>query len=545
MNKVNRVLNHRAKNITAAAFILAGTAFLSALLGLLRDRLLAGRFGAGDELDVYFAAFRIPDFIAYVLILGAVSAALIPIFGEYLAKSKKDAWEFAGSFLGLLLVFLIAAALLCLIFAPQLIRLIAPGFSLQKQIEAALLTRIMLLSPILLGLSNAISGILRVFRRFFLTSLAPLLYNFGIILGILFFVPLFGLRGLAWGVVLGAGLHLLIQLPLLFQLGFRFKKKFFPVHPGVLRTLKLTIPRALGLAATQINLIVITAIGSTLAVGSVAVFNLAQNLSNLPVTFIGISFATAAFPFLAMALAQKNKEKFSQRLSSVFSQILFLVLPAACLLFLLRAQLTRVILGVGKFGWVDTRLTAAILGVLSFSIIFQSINLLLAKAFYASQNTKIPALATVAAVAVNIALCFLFVWLLGFANFFQETLVNVLDLQNLKNIAVLGLPLAVLLSAFFQSVLLFGFFQKKIAKLNLPEIFKSSQKIVGAALISIFLVLVSLRVLASFLNLKTFLGVFLQGFGAGLVGIFVYIYFSLRLKSKELKDISLSLFKKS
>jgi len=462
INFLKNILNIQTKNITSAAFILAGASFVSILLGLIRDRLLARNFGLGDELDIYYAAFRIPDFISMVLILGAIGAAIIPIFSECLVKNREEAFKYLSNLLNLFLIILILICGILFIFAPNFISWIAPGFLAEKKELTILLTRIMFLSPIFLGISNIISGILRIFKRFLITSLAPIMYNFGIISGILFFVPRIGLPGLAWGVVFGGFLHLLIQVPVLIRVGFKPKKILNISEPGFLKTLKLTIPRSIGLAATQINLIVVTAIASTLATGSIGAFNLAESLSRPLLTLVGISFSTAAFPALSLAFSKKNKEKFTKIFFSTFNKILFFILPLSFLLFLFKDLLVKVILRVGKFGLVDAQLTAACLGMFCLGIFAQGLVLLIAKAFYALQDTKTPAAVSVMGMIINIIFCFSFIWLLSFPSSFQQFLVNILNLPALKNIEIIGLPLALSLSAIFQFFILFPLFWRKI-----------------------------------------------------------------------------------
>ncbi len=278
---IKKFLNSQSKSISSASLILAISSLASAVLGLLRDRLLAGTFGAGSDLDVYYSAFTVPDFIALILIFGAIAAAVIPIFSGYLIKSKDEAWKYFSTLLNVFLGFLIIISVILIIFAPAIISLTAPGFSGHKKYLAVLLMRIMFLSPIILGASNMISGVLQIFHRFLVTALAPLLYNIGIICGIVFFVPRMGLQGLAWGVVFGGVLHLLIQLPALFFSGFKYKASFNYKDAGVVKTIKLMAPRSLGLGAGQLNTIATTAIASTLMAGSIAVFNLANNLSSI------------------------------------------------------------------------------------------------------------------------------------------------------------------------------------------------------------------------------------------------------------------------
>ncbi|MDI6883040.1 MAG: murein biosynthesis integral membrane protein MurJ [Patescibacteria group bacterium] len=459
---LKKILNRQTKNLTAAAFIFASASLISAALGLFRDRLLAKNFGAGDELDIYYAAFRIPDFISFVLIMGAIGAAIVPIFSSFLVRSREEGFNFVSNILNLFLISLIIISIFLFIFAPQLISLVAPGFEGTKKALTVTLTRIMLLSPILLGVSNVISGVLRVFRRFLITSLSPIMYNLGIITGIFFFAPKIGVQGVAWGVVLGGALHLLIQLPTLFKVGFKPKKILNIRQSGILEAIKLTIPRSIGLAASQINLIVITAIASGLTAGSISVFYLAETFSRPLLTLVAISFSTAAFPTLALAFSKKNQEKFIKVFYSIFYKIIFLIVPLSILLFFFREWVVKIVLRVGKFGLVDARLTAACLGGFLLGIFAQGLVLLIAQGFYALHNTKIPALASLTGMVINISLSLIFVKLLSFPNFFQQFLINFLKIETLKNIQIIGLPLALSISAIIQFVILYLFFQRKI-----------------------------------------------------------------------------------
>jgi len=463
MNLINlkNIFNHQSKTINFSALILATTSFLSAILGLFRDRLLASRFGASNELDIYYTAFRIPDFLTMVLIMGAISAAITPIFSEYLVRSREEAWKFLANLLNLFLFILSIISIILIFFVPQLINLIAPGFSSEKKELTVLLTRIMFFSPFFLGIGNILSSVLCVFRRFLIASFTPIVYNLGIIFGILFFVPKIGLVGLAWGVVLGGLFYILIQLPAFSNLGFRLQRIFNFHDIGFKKVVALTIPRSIGLAASQVNLVVMTAIASTLSSGSIAIFNLADNLSRPLLTFIGISFSTAAFPSLALTFSKQNKEKFFQIFYETFYKILYFILPLSFILFILKDFVVKIILRVGKFGLIDSHLTAACLGMFALGLFGQSLVLLLAKAFYAVQNTKIPAMTSIITMVVNVFLSYLFVWLLSFQNFFQKIIIFFLSLENIKNIQVVGLPLAFSLSVIIQFLILFIIFKQK------------------------------------------------------------------------------------
>ncbi len=529
---VKKIINHTSKTVFSAAFILAITALLSRILGLIRDRLLAGKFGAGDELDVYFTAFRLPDLIYSILIMGAISSAFIPIFAQYFKKDEKDAWKLTSGIFSWVVLILIVLSGILILFAPQVVAFIAPGFSGAKKEATVALTRVMFLSPLLLGVSSILSGVLQYFRRFFIYSLAPIMYNLGIILGIIFFVPKMGLIGLAWGVVLGAFLHLLIQLPSAIYSGMKFNG-LFRFHEGIKKMLQLTIPRTIGLAGTQINYLVITAIASSLTIGSVAIFNLSNNLQYVPIGIIAISFSIAVFPRLAESSAEENKEKFSQDFSMAFSQILYLVLPITTIFFVLRAQIIRLILGTGQFNWVDTRLTAAALGIFAISIFAQSLIPLVSRAFYSLKDTKTPVSISLISIGLNIVMSFGFVWILNRVNVFSEIFSSIFKLSGIKSFAVLGLPLAFSLSSIFNFVVLMKFFHKKVKGYDTKAIFDSVSKILISCVLMAVIIYGLLQVLNSIFNTATFVGLFLQVAISAIIGIGIYFLISLAFRLSE------------
>jgi putative peptidoglycan lipid II flippase len=506
--------------------------------------LLAGTFGAGTELDVYYTAFTVPDFIALILIFGAISAAVIPIFSGYLIKDKENAWKYVNTLLNVFLGFLIIVCGILIIFTPAILSITAPGFTGHKRELAILLTRIMFLSPIILGASNMISGILQVFNRFLVTALAPLLYNIGIIFGIFFFVPHFGLAGLAWGVVLGGVLHLLIQLPAFFHSGFKYRPDFNFRDPGVLKTIKLMVPRSLGLGAGQLNTIATTAIASTLMAGSIAVFNLANNLSSILVNAVAVSVATASFPAMSMAFLKDDSEEFLRKFSGIFRQIIFLTIPISLLLLILRVQIVRVVLGVGRFGWEDTILTTACLGILALNLIAQALIIFLSKTFYAAHNTKVPAIISGLTVAFNIALSLLLVWLIKISPGFYIFLQNTLRLGGAENVGVIGLALAYSITAVLEAALLLYMFYKSFPKLKSQEIIDSFYKIIIASLIMAVVTFAVRQLLGSVMSLQTFWAIFFQLVASGAVGVTTYALATHYLKSPESKTIIDSLLRK-
>lgn len=534
-NFLKKISNHEAKNVSLAALILSIFSFLSFILGILRDRLITGTFGAGSSLDAYYTAFRVPDFIAMVLMTGAIGVAVIPIFTKALVKNKEAAFDYFSNLLNLSLAGLIIICGLLFIFTPQLISLIAPGFTPEKQRITAVLTRIMFLSPILMGVSNMISAVLRVFHKFLITALAPLVYNLGSIIGILFFVPKIGISGLAWGIVLGAVMHLIIQVPILFRIGFKIKKIFNFLDKEFLLTLKLTIPRAIGLAAGQINLIIITIIGSTLISGSVGVFSLANDLSLPIIGLIAVPFATAVFPALSLAYSKGEKKEMIQKFSSVFRQILFMMIPLTAIAFILRAHLVRIAFGTGRFDWSATKLTAACFGVFMIGLFAQGLIYLLAKTFYAMHNTKIPALTSIISVASTAIMSFVFIWLLGFNNIFSTFIASALKIQGMRDLAVVGLPLAISLDAILQLIMLLVFLKKIVYNFHGPEILASFKKILAATFLAVIFTYFIRQLWGGFAGSSTFWLVFLQTLISGGLGFAFYVLIAFILKSPEVK----------
>ncbi|MEO5927927.1 MAG: murein biosynthesis integral membrane protein MurJ [Patescibacteria group bacterium] len=427
----SKLWNGETNGITAAAVIVGGASLASRLFGVLRDRILASTFGAGSSLDTYYAAFRLPDLLYSLVILGALSAGFIPVFAEYLeTKSKDDAWRLAERVLSVVGATMLVICGVLIVFAPILVPLTVPGFEGEKLLQTIQLTRIMALSPFFLGLSAVMGGILQATRRFLAFSLAPVFYNIGIIFGTLVLAPVMGLEGVAWGVVLGAFFHLLTQASVALRLGLRRIPPPSLRTEGVRRILRLMAPRTAGLAVSQVNLVILLSLASALPVGSIAIFNLANNLQSFPVSIFGISFAVAAFPNLSRASANKDTAGFRDVLGSTSRKIAFLLIPSTVIFILLRAQIVRITLGAGEFDWDATIRTANVLGIFAVSMLFQALVALMARAFYAIQDTWTPLVASLLAEAFNLVLAILlrpYLGIVGLAiSFSVAALLNVL-----------------------------------------------------------------------------------------------------------------------
>lgn len=510
----NKILNGQSRTITSAAIILAVASLASRFLGLIRDRLLAGTFGAGDMLDIYYAAFRIPDLVYNLLILGALSAGFIPVFVSFWRKSEHDekAWRFVSSILNMLIVSLIVLGSLFFILAPYLMKLITPGFTGEKFSLTVSLTRIMFLSPLLLGMSSVWGGVLQSLKRFLVFSLSPIFYNFGIILGVLFLVPRFGIFGLAWGVVLGAFLHMMIQLPTLIRLGFRWRPIFNWADEGVRRLARLMVPRTLTLGVAQLNFVAITILASGLTAGSLAIFNLSYNIWSFPLGILAASLAIAAFPTLSQEANAKNWSGFAKCFSLTFRQILFLIIPSSALFIVLRAQIVRVILGTGQFDWTDTILTFRSLEFLTLGLFAEALNLLLVRGFFALEDTKTPFWLGLISSVLRILGAWFFALYMG----------------------VPGLALGYALGGVAYLILLWIFLERKTGDLNFKEILVSGFKIILASLLAGLGAYLALQIMDLFVDTHKTLGIFTQGLTAGIVGISIYFLAGLLLRLQEM-----------
>lgn len=401
VQKIKQIVNKK-NSVAGASIILIITLFLSNVLGVFRDHFLTQKIPT-EILSVYYAAFRLPDLIFNLLILGAISSAFIPVFTNLLAREKnEEAWKVAQSVINIAILFLGGAIIVLFVFMPWLMNLIVPGFDEAKKTLAVSLARLMLLSPLFFGLSYIIGGILNSFKRFLVYALAPLIYNLTIIIGTLLFADNFGIHGVAVSVVIGAFLHFFIQLPIAIKLGLRFHLKIFWQHWGVKRIGILMLPRAIALGGNQILLLAFTAIASSISGYGIAVYNLADNIQTMPMVVFGTSFATAVFPTLSEYFSQNKTEEFSQNILKVTRTILFFMLPMIVILILLRAEIVRLILGSGYFGWEQTKQTADTLAYFSISLIATGLAPLFNRAFYAMHNTRIPMIVSLVGVALSI-----------------------------------------------------------------------------------------------------------------------------------------------
>lgn len=511
--------NSSSQPIIASAMLIALLGLASRFLGLLRDRAFAATYGAGPTMDAYVAAFRIPDFLFNLLGLGALTAAFLPVYVRLRSGDTARAHAFASA---LVSDFALALTVLCgigAIVADPLYRILAPGFPEPQLAITVSLGRVMFLGAFLLGASTVFGGILQAERRFTAFAFAPLAYNAGIIAGVLFLAPRWGLVGLAWGVVLGAFLHAALQISAAWRSGFRPTWRPLLRDHDVQRTIALLAPRMVGLASSHVQIIVVTAIASTLAAGSLAVFTFANNIQMVPVSLIGIAFAVAAFPHLSAAVHDPDRTQFRVRFSATFRQIALFAFPAIVMLLTLKAQVVRVLLGTGVFDWDDTVRTLATLEAFGFGLFAAMVIPLLTRSFYAFEDTRTPFLIGILADVVGIAAAFA----LG------------------RAFGPRGLAFAISIAAVTQMILLLVCLRVRAGALEEQRIASAMVKFAVAAFLMAIAVQVVKPVVAGWTGTDTGFGIGLQGALGALAGGVVYLSVGVLLRSEEITALARTL----
>ena len=449
--------------LVQVGLLLTAAALASRALGWLRLLVIGAQFGASSELDAYLAAFRIPDMIFQLVVAGALSAALIPVYASYRARGEdQEAWAVAASIINLIVLALAAISLVMAILAPVLMPLIAPGFDDPTTELTVRLSRIMLLSPVLIGTGAVVSGLLNSHYKFGAAAVAPLVYNLAIIGAAVLLAPVIGIEGLAVGVVIGAAGHLLIQLPSLVALRPTFTFRVDFGHPGVRRVGTLIGPRTFGLAAGQVNLIVSTILASGLAAGSITAFTYAFQLTQIPVGVIGVSVAVALFPTLSRDAALGRMSEIRRQVAGSVRVLVFIAAPLTALMIVLREPLTSVFFEYGRFSPQAAAETANALAFFALGLIGHVVVHVLTRAFYAMQDTQTPVIWAVVAVVLNIGLMLALVGRMG----------------------VEGLALAISLSATLEVAGLLWALRTRIGSIDGPEMAASAARSAGAAVVA-------------------------------------------------------------
>ena len=425
----------RRRHMARSSLLVMGAFVVSKIVGLARDRAIAFQFGAGSELDAYTAAFRIPDLLFALFAGGALISAFLPMFSDALESHSSEAedesrdessddersnttslsrdaraWDLASSVTNIIFIFTALLAALSAYFALPLIEvLIAPQFTAQQQALSADLMRIILISTLIFALSGIQMGILNAFQHFLTPALAPILYNLGILGGALFLAPRHGVRGLAWGVVLGAFLHLVVKLPALYRWGYRHRFRMGWRDPAVRRVFWLMIPRVLGMATVQAVFILNSRLASGLTEGSLSALNYAWILAQMPQTILGTAIAQVAFPTLAELASQGDRDGLRRTALNALEVMITLSLPAAVGLTVLGGPAIDLLLRTGRFDAQAAAATELALQMYAIGLVGHVAFEIIARLFYAQKDTWTPLYLSVIALAINIPLAYL--WL--------------------------------------------------------------------------------------------------------------------------------------
>ncbi|HEV2528740.1 MAG TPA: murein biosynthesis integral membrane protein MurJ [Thermomicrobiales bacterium] len=396
---------HSRPILRSAVVVLAALA-LTRLLGLVREVVIAARFGTGETYDAYIAAFRLPDLLFMVVMSGTFGTAFIPVFGGFLGTGRAEAaWRLANALLTLTVIALLVLAQVVLLLAGPLVgTVIAPELSPAARDLAVDLTRLLLLSPLLLGLGAAAKGMLEAQEAFTFPALAPIAYNLGIILGAVLLAPGLGARGLALGVVLGAAAHAGLQFAVLVRRGARFRPLLSHRIEGLSEVLRLLGPRLLNQMAGQSNLIVMTNVASRLGEGSISALFYAQHLAMLPHGIAALGLSTVIFPRLSRQATLGDNDALRETLRRSVTGLVFLVLPAAVTLALLREGIVQGVLAWGAFSSRSVDLVAGTTGVFALGLLARALIEPVTRGFFALRDTRTPLVVTVVAVLVNVAI---------------------------------------------------------------------------------------------------------------------------------------------
>ena len=519
------LLLRQQNNIISAAFVIMATIIFSQILGLVRQRLLVAIFGASNTLGIYLASTRMPDFLFQIIIAGALSSAFIPVFSEFLGKGKNEEAHRLGSTLLMVgLVIFTAFSFILFIFANDFSKLIAPGFSNEQINLMANLTRVMIFGEIFFIFGSFLSAILQSYNHFFIPGIAAAMFNLGIILGILILSPFVGIFSAAYGVVLGALIFVLVQLPLIRRVGFSFKPTFSLKTKGVMEVLRLMWPRTISIAIFQIGTIVTVTLVSFLPNPgrNYVIFDYALTLSNAAVVLFGQAIAQAAFPVLSKE--RDRLSDFKTTFITSFNQMLYLVLPISALLLVLRIPVVRLIYGASMFDWGATVLTGRTLAFFSISIFAQALVYLISRGFYALHDTKTPLIVGALTTGLMLGLGAFFIF---FYHYGIESIAVSYSIGSIVNIIVL-----------------FIFLDKKTGGFERKPLFASIAKILISTLFTGFALYIPIKLLDQlvFDTTKTVNLILLTGISS-LAGLLLYLFLTWLFNVKE-AIMFITMFKK-
>ncbi len=517
--RIRLVSQKKQNSILSASLVLAVAFGISSILGLLRNRFLYARFYSCcvADLDVFNAAFRVPDLIFKLLVTGVLSASFIPVFSSYLHKSKKTADELASTVINILLIAFSIISVIAFIFMKPISGLIASGFTANQLALMVNLSRILLFAQIFFLLSNFIAAILQVNQIFIIPALSPIIYNIFIIVSIYTLAPIFGIYGVAIGTIVGAFFHLAIQIPVLRRQGFNYHLKISLKLAGVREIFRLMVPRILSLGLGEIESTVTLFFASSLTSGSISLLNLALQFMYLPSRIFGTTVGQASLPALSKNIARNDLNSFRNTVNKIINQSLFLALPISALILVERVSIIRILYGSQEFPWSATILTSRILAFLIPGIVCQALIQILVRAFYALHNTKAPFFISLISLTTNIITSFYFV--------------------NFTSLGVIGLAISASIGNLIQTFGLLIMFIKIVDGFNWSTMFGKFYKILISSVLAGVVSWLAIKFLDLFiLDTSHSIPVLILMVISSIAGIITYVFASIFLKMDEIND---------
>ncbi|WP_053955210.1 murein biosynthesis integral membrane protein MurJ [Inediibacterium massiliense] len=515
----------KCKSTTKTVTIVMIIMVVSRLLGFIREVIMINAFGRGVETDAFFAAFTIPDLMYMLLVGGALSAAFIPVFTSYLVtEGEKEAWKVGSSFINLIVFALFFISIIGILFAQYLVPFVAYGFKGEELALTIKLTRFMFPAVTFTALAGLTSGVLQGYKKFYVSYIGPILYNIGIIFGTIFLSKYLGIVGTAIGVIIGAVVNFLFQFFFLKNKMKYYRLDFDLKHPGVQKIFKLILPTLIGLSVTQVNLIVNQNIASLLDTGSITALRLANRIIQLPLGIFAMSIASVIFPTITSQIAKGEVEKFKDTFSLGLRNILFVIIPSAVGLLILRLPLIRLLFVHGAFTEQDAFITAQVLLYYILGLIAQAGIQILMRGFYANHDTKTPLKISIITVASNILLNIVFVKYTSFG--------------------VKGLAFAYSITSLLNMIILYYIFTKKMNGIKDKEIFISIGKTLLACIGMGIVVFIVDMYLARFINpFDKDLQILKIGVSS-IVGMGIFVFIAYLLRMEELNRVVKILLRK-
>jgi len=515
-----RWLEKQQNSILSAAMIMAGASMISAVAGLLIKRLLNAYFiESAQSLEAFWLAFQIPDMMFQLIVLGALSAAFIPIFTKYKRHSQKEAFHMSSIMMNILLLVFLAVGVVVFIFAKE-ITLFRTGEGISPaQIEIVTnLTRLMLLAQFFFAISNFMTGILQSFQRFVMPALSPIFYNLGIILGVVFFSNQLGIYSAGVGVVMGAFLHLAIQVPLVLKLGFKYSFSLNIGYPGIKQFFKIMPPRVMAVGASEVRKLSLGYFTTSLGGLSYLTIFYALTLMAVPIRLFGVPIGQASLPFLSDKSGSKERGKFVGLVLQSLNQISFLTFPASVLLLILRIPAVRLVFGTRHFPWATTVLLGKLVAIVALSITAQALAHLLNRAFYALKDTKTPFKIALVDLIIYFSLSYFFVFH--------------------TDLGVIGLAFATVITAITELFLLLFLLDKKVTGIAHKAFWVPQLKMLIASFFMAVFLYLPFKILDElvFDTSKT-IELIALSITTGTIGMLVYLYFAALFEIRELKIV--------